>query len=147
MAGSNCVATLHQTMTLLPDVIKNKIIWYALKCPHNLQEIKGKIRVWEHPAENINHILFECDESNHRVRISGRTIYQGRLDGLADFRTIRRRNALQTVWAIRRGGYGIPFAGKILPKSALKAMATANKIKGRSKLKTREDYVRAFLAL
>ena len=133
-------------MTLLPDVIKNKIIWYALKCPHNLQEIKGKIRVWEHPVfGNINHIFAGHPWENMRdiaiyiVEKKNLSIsYMGSCDNRsAKYRTIRR-NVLQTVWAIRCGN---------LPKSALKAMATANKIKGRSKLKTREDYVRAFLAL
>lgn len=129
----------------LPTEIKNKIMFYTLKCPHNIKIIN--IPKW------IG--VTNCDESinkMYRIKTKSKRGYTEITEG--DICTIKNHNGMFILYAnsivndlhemsVRRNQS--PNGHFLVPCAEIKQLASFNKIKGRSKFKTRLDYVKAFM--
>jgi|MDTA01.1.fsa_nt_gb hypothetical protein len=163
----------YKLLKTLPTEIKNKIMLYTLKCPHDIvtQELPNWV---DYSGSSLN--------NHHKYEIA---TYSPRTNSYSiitetKFGTILRntKNAQEyenyfrwdreEVWIHpmkywRRDTYDGTIVSNLhlfnakkypwftsqylIPLYELKKLASMNKIVGRSKLKTREDYIKAFMKL
>lgn len=128
---------MNKLIQSLPDEIVSQIMLFTLNCPH-----KNIIERFQEYSWFVFYFEFKSRTSMiFRVKnVQKWTPNMTNAQGWDQKINTEKCDLVQTLYAINN-------SSRFMWKKDLKELAKINQIKGRSKLKTRQDYVRAFMKL